>query len=273
MIQFGTITDIHWGPDEGTRAGSQAPNLVTEIVNSYNAFDALDFVVELGDRIGNVDRDHDLKHLCELSKVIKKLNVRYYPLLGNHDVRNLTPEENEEVLNSQVGFRTIKVKDIELIFLNAQDPTRGGLGGNIGKDQLKALQKALLSDKRPALVFTHQPLDEQDVSNNIYFEEWKRGNYAYVESRKEVRALLERSGRVKAVFQGHTHWNRLEHHAGIPYFTQASVTETGNIPSNQAGAYYSIVRLGREGLKMMIRGQFPVRFELSSAELGGRIDN
>ncbi|GAG29241.1 unnamed protein product, partial [marine sediment metagenome] len=50
-------------------------------------------------------------------------------------------------------------------------------------------------------------------------------------------------------------------------------TETGNIPGNQAGAYYSIVRLGREGLKMMIRGQFPVRFELSSAELGGRIDN
>ena len=59
MIQFGTITDIHWGPDEGTRAGSQAPNLVTEIVNSYNAFDTLDFVIELGDRIGNVDRDHD----------------------------------------------------------------------------------------------------------------------------------------------------------------------------------------------------------------------
>jgi len=273
MIQFGTITDIHWGPDEGTRAGSQAPNLVTEIVNSYNAFDTLDFVVELGDRIGNVDRDHDLKHLCQLSKVIKKLNVPYYPLLGNHDIHNLTPEENEEVLDSQVGFRTIKVKDIELIFLNAQDPTRGGLGGNIGEDQLKALQKVLLSDKRPALVFTHQPLDDQDVSNNIYFEEWERGNYAYVESRREVRALLERSGRVKAVFQGHTHWNRLQHHGGIPYFTQGSVAETGNIPGNQSGGYYSTVHWGNEGLRVMIRGRFPVRFELSSAELGGRIDN
>ena len=271
VLHFGVITDVHWGPDKETRMGSQAPNLVVNIVNAFNAIKDLDFVVDLGDRIGNIDYVHDLEHLRQFSKVIEKLNAPYYPLLGNHDLRYLSLEDNEKILKKRVGFRSVIIKGIELIFLNAQDPVRAGQGGSIGENQRKDLGKTLSSSERPALVFTHQALDEQDVTNNVYFDEWGKGDCAYVDSREKIRALLEKSGRVKAVFQGHLHWNRLQYHGGIPYITQGSVTETANIPDKRPGGYYSVIRLSKEGLDMTIHGRFSTRFKLSPIELGGKL--
>jgi len=276
MITFGVISDVHWGIDRGTRLGSTAPGLIKKIVNALNKIKDLDCVIDLGDRIEDVDREKDLESLREFSREIRKLRAPYYPLLGNHDLRNLSVEDNESVLGTPVGFRSVVVRETKFIFLNAQDPSRNGSGGSISGEQIKKLRMELQKDRLPTLVFVHQLLDEQDIRGNIYFKEWRNGDYCFVSSRKKVREVLETNGQVCAVFQGHAHWNRLQHISGIPYITQGSVTESGNLPRGgilKPAGYYGLVTFTRKRLYIHIKGRYPVIFSLSRAELGPRCTN
>ena len=75
-----------------------------------------------------------------------------------------------------------------------------------------------MTNRRPVIVFAHRRLD---VSNN-------HG----VKNNGEVRKVLEASGDVLAVFQGHSHQNDLKTIGGIHYCTLRAMVEGSGEPQN-----------------------------------------
>jgi alkaline phosphatase len=89
---------------------------------------------------------------------------------------------------------------------------------NIPPTELEWLQADLRSNRHPVIVFAHQRLD---VSNN-------HG----VKNNGTVRKILESSGKVLAVFQGHSHQNDLKEINGIPYCTLVAMVEGSGAEKN-----------------------------------------
>ncbi|MFY8199733.1 MAG: metallophosphoesterase family protein, partial [Pirellula staleyi] len=101
---------------------------------------------------------------------------------------------------------------------------------NIPAAELEWLQADLKSTDRKTVVFAHQRLD---VSND-------HG----VRNCLEVRRVLQDSGKVSAVLQGHSHQNDLKDIGGIHYCTLVAMVE-GTGAENSG---YSIMELAEDGV-------------------------
>ncbi|MCA9045644.1 MAG: alkaline phosphatase, partial [Planctomycetaceae bacterium] len=89
---------------------------------------------------------------------------------------------------------------------------------NIPAAELEWLQADLNASDKPVIVFAHQRLD---VSNN-------HG----VKNNAAVRKVFETSGKVLAVFQGHSHQNDLKDIGGIHYCTLVAMVEGSGAENN-----------------------------------------
>src|SRR5690606_13476591 len=89
---------------------------------------------------------------------------------------------------------------------------------NIPADQVEWLRADLKAAAHPTIVFAHQRLD---VKNN-------HG----VKNAEQVRRVLEDSGQVLAVFQGHSHKNDLQDIGGIHYCTLHALIEGSGADNN-----------------------------------------
>ena len=101
---------------------------------------------------------------------------------------------------------------------------------NIPAAELEWLQADLRSTDRKTVVFAHQRLD---VSND-------HG----VKNCPEVRGVLQDSGKVLAVLQGHSHQNDLKDIGGIHYCTLVAMVE-GTGAENSG---YSIMEIAKDGV-------------------------
>jgi endonuclease V-like protein UPF0215 family len=93
------------------------------------------------------------------------------------------------------------------------------------------LKEDLKSTNLPVIVFIHQMLDD---SKNV-----KQA----VQNASEVRQILEQSGNVIVVFQGHVHEERYNRINGIHYYSVNAVVD-GDGPENSA---YMIVDVYKGG--------------------------
>ena len=85
----------------------------------------------------------------------------------------------------------------------------------------RAIGQVKAPPKRPTIVFAHQRLDV-------------KSNHG-VKNAAQVRSVLEKSGRVIAVFQGHSHQNEHREISGIHYCVIAAMVE-GTGPDNNGYA-------------------------------------
>ena len=81
-----------------------------------------------------------------------------------------------------------------------------------------------------------------------------RENRALVGNRKEIRDIFEESGKVIAVFNGHTHWNKMDVHNGIPYFNITSIVENFRNDGTPS-ASYAIVDIDENEIHVEIGGE------------------
>ena len=95
--------------------------------------------------------------------------------------------------------------------------------------EVEWLKADLNNTAKRTVVFAHQRLD---VSNNYG-----------VKNAADVRKVMEESGNVLAVFQGHSHKNDLKDIGGIHYCTLVAMVEGSGAESNG----YSIMKLSRDG--------------------------
>ncbi len=236
LVRFGVVTDCHYADVDpaGTRFYRQSLGKLAECVDRMNA-EKVDFLIELGDFKDQgrppVERD-TLAYLQDAEAVLRRFDGPTYHVLGNHDTDSISKTQVlARVTNTRVdpgrSYYSFDVEGLHCIVLDANyrsdgvDYDHGNFDwtdANVPAHELDWLRKDLARSSSPAIVFVHQLLDGTDSVS--------------VRNAQQVRTILEESGKVQVVFQGHHHEGRYNRIKGIHYYTLRAVVEGQGADSN-----------------------------------------
>ncbi|WP_324668612.1 metallophosphoesterase family protein [Geochorda subterranea] len=244
-LRLALVTDIHHGPDKPTRPGSVAPGLLRRFVEVVNDEVRPDLVVDLGDRIDNVDPAQDARRDSEVRAILGELRAPVVHLRGNHDHPRHTdggaPAPLSPPAPHHAGPRRIPSGQWTLLALDTCDPALGGVGGSVSPQQAETFERWLQEGEGPVVVLAHHPLDDHAIDGNPLFAPFPE--WAFTREREALRAAMERSGRVVAVFNGHVHWGVVRVTGGIPYVAVPSFLERWR-PEGPVPGAYAVATLG-----------------------------
>lgn len=249
-VTFGIVSDIHFAeiPNSDTRTYSQSLDKLMECIDTMNKY-KVDFLVELGDfkdLSQPADEQKTLGFLKQVEQVFSKFNGPRYHVLGNHDEDCISKEQFLSVagnsgIRERKSYYSFNSNGFHFVVLDANYDSAGkdfdhghfDWGDpNIPENEIKWLEDDLKESKEPVIIFIHQLLD---------------GAKPYqVKNANEVRAILENSGKVKCVFQGHFHEGNSSEINGIQYYTLCSLV-SGEKPK---GNSYAIVSVKAETIRI-----------------------
>lgn len=246
-VRFGFITDCHYAlhiapKDRGDlRYRSLALEKLRNFVRAMNAA-KVDFVVEGGDfkDLGRTPAE-SLEYLDAMEREFAGFDGPRYHVLGNHDHDNLSKAEflshvknfAQESAKAYYAFERGGVKFIVLDACYRGDGTAYERGNFSWKEacipgaELSFLRDELNAATTPCVIIVHQQLDAEDET--------------CIRNADEVRKILEDSGKVKCVIQGHLHEGGFHELNGIGYYT-APASVIGTKTEN-----YSIVEVYPSG--------------------------
>lgn len=238
LVTFGMVTDLH-SADLAPNAGRHYRESIAKLdacVSDMNRR-GVDFLIELGDfKDLGATADATSANLHAVEAAFRKFNGARYHVLGNHDMdriakaQALATIENTGIPRDR-SYYSYDVNGAHFIVLDATFRPDGTPydSGNfkwtesfVPPAELAWLERDLTRTRLPSIVFIHQLLDgDQDA----YF----------VKNAAAVRRVLEQSGRVHAVFQGHYHEGKYANVRGIHYYTLKAMV-MGSGPQNNAYA-------------------------------------
>ena len=220
---FGIVTDCHYAERDdpkGIRAYRESTEKLAECVADMNRQQA-DFLIELGDfKDQGTDAAQTVEFLKTIEAVFERFEGPRYHVLGNHDMDRISKAQflaniaNAGFAKAQ-AYYSFDAGDIHFVVLDANCRQDGSDydSGNfdwrqayVPAPQLAWLAADLAETRLPVIVFVHQRLDADQGK-------------MYVRNAVEVRRVLEASGRVRAVFQGHHHVGGYRCVNGIHYYT------------------------------------------------------
>jgi alkaline phosphatase len=228
-VRIGMITDLHYAdkPPAGTRYYRQTLAKLEEAAAQFHK-DKPDFIVELGDLIDAADSvEVEKKYLATINKEFAALPGDKHYVLGNHCVTTLMKEEFLEGIGQKKPHYSFDVGGFHFVVLDACFRSNGEPYGrnnfnwtdaNIPEEQVEWLRADLKATTVPAIVFAHQRLD---VKNDYG-----------VKNAEYIRKVLEDSGKVMVVVQGHSHKNDLKDISGIHYCTLVAMVEGSGAENN-----------------------------------------
>jgi len=263
-LTIGIVTDLHFGPrafhhGKLRKLTHLAGDLARAFVRTMNDEVRPDLVVNLGDDVEDESRDTDLARYGECQSILRGARAPLVNVAGNHDTIHL----NRDDLNRAWGrsgplyysfdhggwhfvvLHTLEKKDVEI---------------RLPDTQLDWLRADLGAARTPTVVLMHHAASEQPLDDSRWWP--GRAHIALVKERAELRRIFEQSGRVRAVFNGHLHWNHLDVIRGIPYVTVQSLIENvdDDAPGRPAAAY-AVVRLRADRMVVRVRGNDPARYQ------------
>ena len=227
--KFGIVTDTHYADVDtfGTRFYRHSLDKLSECVELMNA-KKVDFLIELGDF-----KDQDsppveqktISYLKTVEKAFQQFKGPTYHVLGNHDVDSISKSQflaniRNTNIDAWCSYYSFDLKGLHFVVLDANYTTDGSnydhgnfdwTDPNIAPDELDWLKHDLAAARGPVIIFIHQPLDGT-------------GQY-YVKNAADVRRILQESGKVLAVFQGHYHEGACSLIESIHYYTLKATVE------------------------------------------------
>jgi len=220
-MKLAIITDIHHAPSQP--GGLSILPVVADFVARANAAGA-DLLIDLGDRIDDFDRGTDLALATELAEIFHRFEGRRVHLQGNHDVVNLTEEDQERLLGRRRGHVAIDLGGVRLLVWEPDVRLERGIGFPPAAGELEWLTTELNSDLRPALIATHIPFSGASMAGNYYFE--NNPDYSVHPDHAFVRAAVEATGAAAIWLSGHVHWNSLTTVGNVRHLVVQSTSET-----------------------------------------------
>jgi len=224
----------------------------------------LSFAITLGDMIdapadADALNDDSVAKEIALLKTIEaewaKVNAKRHYVLGNHCVYTLTKAEFFAHTKAQPAPYSFDVSfkrgdgAVHFVILDACFKADGTpyarrnadwRDTNLPAAQVQWLADDLAKTKNPTVIFAHQRLDGA-----------KGAEDSQVKNAAQVRPILEKSGKVLAVLQGHSHQNFLTTVGGIPYCVLRAMVEDPGAPNNA----FSTVEIFADH-SIAIRGNF-----------------
>lgn len=173
--------------------------------------DKVSFVVELGDLIDAADSvETEQSYLKTINREFSATSMDRHYVLGNHCVDTLTKTEFLEGVEQKQSYYSFDRGDFHFVVLDTCCRKDGEPYGrknskwndaNIPAAEMVWLRADLKATRKQIVVFAHQRLDVSNVHG--------------VKNCAEVQKIFEESGKVLAVFQGHSHQNDLKDIGGI----------------------------------------------------------
>jgi Icc protein len=264
-LTLAIVTDLHFGPEarwQGKlrKLTHRAADLARDFVRRANDEIHPDLVVNLGDDIEDESREADARRYGECQAILREARAPLVNVAGNHDTIHL----NRDDLNGFwkrtgplyysfdaggwhfVVLHTLEKKDVEI---------------RVDRAQIEWLAADLGSGGSPAIVLMHHSASEQWLEDSRWWP--GRPHLALVKERAELRRVFQDSKRVRAVFNGHLHWNHFDVIGGLPYVTVQSLIE--NLDDDEPGrpaAAHAVVRLEERRMVVRVRGNDPARYQV-----------
>jgi alkaline phosphatase len=235
-MSFGVITDLHFAEKSpgGTRFYADSHAKMEKAADLFREGNVR-FVVQLGDLIDKGEKTLELAWLDRITGLLNRMPHPWYPVLGNHDLATLSKNEFLSACGRQPGASghySFQEQGRFFVVLDANftsDETAYERGNFTWTDswipvaQQQWLQELLRKHSDlEAVIFVHQNLDCEDDPHGV-------------KNAPAIRKILEQSGNVRVVFQGHQHAGNRTTIQGIPYITLKAAVE-GPYPDSQACA-------------------------------------
>jgi len=261
-IVIGIFTDSHYADRRpgGRRFYRDSSAKLTEFVAEMNKARP-DFAIVLGDY---VDKGRtvqvEMAYLKHIEGVFGKFKGPRHHVIGNHDVATFTKAQFTDAAGMPGPNYSFDSGPIHCIVLDANyrkdfKPYKAGnfnwTQTYVPPGELKWLKADLKTTARKTVAFIHQPLDDEKGAHGV-------------KNSPEVRRILERSGKVLAVFQGHNHRGGYRRINGIHYFTMRAMVEGPGLKNNS----YALARISAGGVKVegfVKQGDYPPKARATTA--------
>ena len=266
-MRLALFTDQHFGPAASfggklRKLSHDAAALTERFVATVNRDFEPDVVVNLGDVIEDESSELDELRYGQFLQILETLTCPVEHVIGNHDSVNLSDARLSQMLETHALYRSVDVAGVHLVVLRSVE--RKDQDVRLPDEQLSWLAADLGQTSLPTLVCVHHPLSDLDLTGNRWFE--KAPHICRVSNRRDVREILERSGKVRAVFNGHAHWNHLDVIRGIPYVTLQSLVENVDDDApGRAAAAHAVVEVSAKRLLIDIFGEQPAHYQFDGA--------
>ncbi len=227
-MKLGIFTDSHYSSSEITcsvRHNSKALDRI-KIAAEHFKNEGCDCIICLGDLTDREDsHESEIENLEKIAWVLKHTHIPTTVVMGNHDGFSFSVEEFYGILGNECLPKTVRTDGNTLIFLDAcyyGDGEKYRPGRDDWTDtflpsaECDRLSDTLKSCCDRAYVFIHQSLDCDIRSDHR------------VLNAEAVCEIIERSGKVKSVFQGHYHPGYESVHGGVKYVTLPALCEREN---------------------------------------------
>jgi alkaline phosphatase len=245
LVRFGLVSDLHYADRQpkGTRFFKDSLEKLTEAIDLMNR-EQVDFVIELGDFKDQdipPNEESTIKFLNNIEAIFRHFNGAKYHVLGNHDMDSISKKQFLEFIENtgippENGYYSFDINQLHFIVLDGNFTKEGKAyeRGNFNWEdalvpyqEINWLKNDLKLNKLPVIVFIHQMLDDRLSPQHA------------VSNAAEIRKVLENSGNVLCVFQGHVHREIYSLINQIHYYSVSGMVD-GQFPESNS---YSIVEI------------------------------
>jgi 3',5'-cyclic-AMP phosphodiesterase len=276
-VNLALISDLHFGPEARfagklrklTASAEALTRAFVERMNARSVYGRLDLVVNLGDDIEDEGLEADRERYLRCVGILREARAELVHVAGNHDVVHLSPGDLRAAWGPLERLTAAPVPEGRLYYAFE----RGGLrfivlhtrerkdhDVSVGPEQIAWLEGELAAHPGPSIVLMHHSAADQDLRGNRWFE--GSPHICLVRERRAIRALFARHGGVRAVFNGHLHWNHLDVIEGIPYVTLQSLVENLDEDApGRAAAAHALVRISDRRIVVEIEGAERARYQ------------
>lgn len=259
------FSDIHYAPEKPVNNGSiidrklmeYAVPLLEQLTDRINNEIKPDVAINLGDLVEDFnDHDKDIINLNFIWNLLKNIEVPFYSLAGNHDLRSMSSRtEVEYIMGYKHSTFSLDMLGYHFVFLGLDvneslDVEFGGILKTqfISNEDLEWLKNDLEKNNLPSIIFTHFGIAEDNMKGNWWFE--VNPEHALLGNRKEVKEILKQDKNLIAVFSGHQHWTKKIVEDGIRYYVVGSLTENIHDDGVPDGVYFEV---NLEGNKIEVK--------------------
>lgn len=244
VLKIGLVTDLHYAdtPDRGARNYRDSLPKLVEAVEQLNRR-RVAFAVHGGDMVDALPDptpESERRFLKRINAEFAHMKADRHYVLGNHCIYSLTKPEYLETIGRSRAYYSFDKGRFHFVILDACYRKDGVDYGRRNFDwtdtDIPAAQRDWLAEdlkttRRKTIVFVHQRLDLPPDNEDA------------IHSAPEVRRILEDSGKVIAVFMGHSHVNDYRTINNIHYCT-LDATVGGVGAANNA---YSVLDVYADG--------------------------
>ena len=259
-MKFAILTDIHIGPEGNYKGVIRKMNkdvkiFLDQFVEEMNNNVKPGFVVILGDLVEDDNEVNDKNNINYIVNLLKKLKCPVYYVAGNHDLKNISETELVKLFHQKSLYYSFDSGNLHFITLFSKVSKDKTIW--ITDEQKQWLQKDLDSTDKKCVIFVHHGLADQNLKGNPWFE--GRPENCLIANRKEIRTIFSASKKVIAAFNSHLHWDKVDVHDDIPYFTIQSLTENED-DKGIASETHAVINIVDHKVDVEIKGNYSKNF-------------